>query len=77
LLGLVNVGYALAARAWPKLEDVLAARALLTALWLMPLGFLLGGAFARAGDPGLSVALAAAGAVALLFGLGKLAWKAH
>jgi hypothetical protein len=54
-----------------------AARARLTALWLMPLGFLLGGAFARAGDPGLSVALAAAGAVALLFGLGKLAWKAH
>jgi len=77
LLGLVNVGYALAAHAWPKLEDRLAAQALLTALWLMPLGFLLGGAFARAGDPGASVALAAAGAVALLFGLGRIAWKAH
>lgn len=77
LLGLVNVGYALSVHAWPKLEDRLAARALLSALWLMPLGFLLGGAFARGGDPGLSVGLAAAGGVALLFGLGKVAWKAH
>jgi hypothetical protein len=77
LLGLVNVAYALSARAWPKLEDRLAARALLSALWLMPLGFFLGGAFARGGDPGVSVALAAAGGVALLFGLGKIAWKAH
>jgi len=77
LLGLVNIAYALSARAWPKLEDRLAARALLSALWLMPLGFFLGGAFARGGDPGVSVALAAAGGVALLYGLGKLAWKAH
>jgi len=77
LLGVVNVGYALAARAWPRLEDRLAGRALLSALWLMPLGFLLGGAFARGGDPGLTVGLAAAGGVALLFGLGKIAWKAH
>lgn len=77
LLGLVNVGYALSARAWPRLEDRLAGRALLSALWLMPLGFFLGGAFARAGDPGLSVGLAGAGGVALLFGLGKIAWKAH
>ena len=52
LLGLVNVCYALAARAWPRLEDRLAARALLTALVLMPLGFFFGGAFAHAGDPG-------------------------
>jgi hypothetical protein len=77
LLGLLNVGYALGARAWPKLDDRLAARALVSALWLMPLGFFLGGAFARGGDPGASVALAAAGGVALLFGLGKVAWKAH
>lgn len=77
LLGLVNVGYALSARAWPRLEDRLAARALLSALWLMPLGFFLGGVFARGGDPGSSVGLAAAGGVALLFGLGKIAWKAH
>ena len=50
LLGLINVAYALTARAWPKLEDRLAGRALLCALWLMPLGFLLGGAFARGAD---------------------------
>ncbi len=77
LLGLLNVGYALATQAWPNLADRLAGRALLVALWLMPLGFLLGGVFARGGDPGASVGLAAAGGVALLFGLGKIAWKAH
>jgi hypothetical protein len=75
LLGLLNVGYALAANAWPKLADRLAERALVTALLLMPLGFLLGGAFAKGGDPGVSVALAAAGGVALLFGLGRVAWR--
>lgn len=77
LLGLVNVCYALAARSWPRLEDRLAARALLAALVLMPSGFLLGGVFARAGDPGASVGLAAAGGVALFFGLAKFAWNAH
>lgn len=77
LLGLLNVCYALAARAWPQLEDRVASRCLVVALLLMPLGFLLGGAFARGGDPGVSVALAAMGGVALLFGLGRTAWKAH
>ncbi len=77
LLGLVNVCYALAAQSWPHLEDRLAARALLTALLLMPLGFLLGGVFANGGDPGASVGLAGAGGVALFFGLAKVAWKAH
>jgi hypothetical protein len=77
LLGLLNICYALAARAWPRLEDRLAARTLLAALVLMPLGFLLGGAFAEGGDPGASVGLAAAGGVALVFGLAKIAWKAH
>jgi len=77
LLGLVNIAYALSARAWPGLEDRLAGRALLCALLLVPLGFLLGGVFAHGGDPGLSVGLAAAGGVALLFGLGKIAGKAH
>jgi len=77
LLGLVNVCYALSARAWPRLEDALAGRALLSALLLMPLGFLLGGAFAHAGDPGTSVGLAVAGGVALLFGLVRIAVKAH
>lgn len=74
LLGLLNVGYALSARAWPRLEDVLTARALLLALLLMPSGFLLGGAFAHGADPGASVGLAAAGGLALVVGLGRLAW---
>jgi hypothetical protein len=77
LLGLVNVAYALTVRAWPQLEDRLAGRALLCALFLMPLGFLLGGTFAQGADPGSSVGLAAFGGVALLFGLGKVAGKAH
>jgi hypothetical protein len=76
LLGLLNVCYALAARSWPRLEDAAAARALLAALLLMPSGFFLGGAFARGGDPGASVGLAAAGGLALLFALAKIAWKA-
>jgi hypothetical protein len=77
LLGLLNVGYALVARTWQKLDDRLAARCLLSALVLMPSGFFLGGVFARGGDPGASVALAAAGGVALLFGLTRLALKAR
>ena len=77
LIGVLNVVYALTARAFPQLEDTLVSRALLSALVLMPSGFFLGGAFARAGDPGASVGLAAAGAVALLFGLGKWALKAR
>ena len=77
LLGLLNIAYALVARAWPRLDDALSGRALLAALVLMPCGFLLGGAFARAGDPGASVGLAAAGGVALVFALSRVAWKAR
>jgi hypothetical protein len=76
LLGLVNVVYALVARAWPELRDELAGRALIASLWLMPLGFLLGGAFAHGGDPGIGIVVAIMGAVALVFALGKLAYKA-
>jgi hypothetical protein len=76
LLGLLNVAYALAARSWPQLFDPLSSRALVAALLLMPSGFFLGGVFARGGDPGASVGLAAAGGAALLFGLAKIAWKA-
>ena len=76
LLGLLNVVYALTVRAWPHLRDELAGRALMGSLWLMPLGFLLGGAFAHGGDPGIGIALAVMGAVALVFALGKLAFRA-
>lgn len=75
LLGLLNVAYALAAHAFPRLADRLAERALLAALLMMPAGFLLGGIFASEGDPGASVGLAAAGGVALLVGLGRIASK--
>lgn len=77
LLGLMNVAYALVARTFPTLTDDMAGRALLSALVLMPSGFLLGGVFARGGDPGLAVALAAAGGVALFFALLRLALKAR
>jgi hypothetical protein len=77
LLGLLNVAYALVARAWPQLEDALVGRALLAALVLLPSGFFLGGAFARGEDPGVSVGLAAAGGVTLLFALTRLALKAR
>jgi hypothetical protein len=73
LLGLLNICHALTVRAWPQLEDRTSERALLAALVLMPLGFFLGGAFAQGADPGASVGLAAAGAVALLFALGRFA----
>jgi hypothetical protein len=75
LLGLVNVCYALAARSWPRLAGKLAERSLLTALLLMPLGFVLGGVFAQQGDPGASIGLAVAGGVALLVGLSSVARK--
>jgi hypothetical protein len=75
LLGLLNICYALVARAFPRLADALASRALLSALVLMPSGFFLGGAFAHGGDPGPSIGLAAAGGIALLCGLAKIAAK--
>jgi hypothetical protein len=75
LLGLVNIGYALAAHTWPRLHSRLAERALLVALLPMPLGFFLGGAFAHGADPGVSVSLAVAGGVALLVGLSSIARK--
>jgi hypothetical protein len=76
LLGLLNVVYALTVRAWPQLRDELAGRALIASLWLMPLGFLLGGGFAHGGDPGIGIVLAVMGAMALVFALGKLAYRA-
>jgi hypothetical protein len=75
LLGLLNVVYAVCARSWPILDDRLISRAFVAALIAMPLGFALGGAFARGPDPGASVGLAAAGAVALLVGLARAVWK--
>jgi hypothetical protein len=75
LLGLVNICHALTVRAWPRLQDRASERALLCGLLLMPAGFFLGGVFAQGADPGASVGVAAAGGVALLFGLGRFALR--
>lgn len=70
LLSLVNVAFALTARARPEVVGKAASAALLAALVLLPVGFLAGGVFAHGGDPGLGVILVPPGAV--LLGVG--AW---
>ena len=68
LLSILNVVFALATRAmsgWTGAERRLASRCLLGALVLLPLGFLLGGAFVHGGDPGLGVLLAPPGGLLL------------
>jgi hypothetical protein len=73
LLGLINVAYALTARAVPATRSPLASGCLLAALLLLPAGFLLGGVWARGGDPGIGVVLVPAGAAALVLGIGAVA----
>ncbi|MDJ0847025.1 MAG: hypothetical protein QNK04_01450 [Myxococcota bacterium] len=68
LLALVNVAFALSTRllpGWSGGRRTVASRCLLGALVLMPLGFLLGGAFLHGGDPGLGVLLVPPGALLL------------
>jgi hypothetical protein len=69
LLGLVNLGFAAtlprtSAQARPRL--VWASACLIAASCLLPAGFLLGGALASAGDPGLPVLLVPLGLPLLL-----------
>ena len=73
LLALINIAFGLAVRAFPEAGSKLASSALLTALALLPLGFGLGGLFAKGGDPGALVLLVPAGAVALIVGLAAVA----
>jgi len=69
LLAVLNVVYALTIRARPThTAGALASAALLAALVLLPGGFLLGGLWARGGDPGLGVLLVPVGAALLLVG---------
>lgn len=68
LLSLLNVAYALTVRARAGAATPLASASLLASLVLLPGGFLLGGIWARGGDPGLGVLLVPAGAVALFIG---------
>lgn len=67
LLGLVHVAFAAtlrhAARVLPRAR--LSSRLLSAATVLLPGGFLLGGLFARGGDPGLGILLVPAGALCL------------
>jgi hypothetical protein len=72
LLCVLNVVFALSAP-WlhcsrPE-RRALASRALISATLLLPAGFLLGGAGAENGDPGLGIALVPAGALLLLAAL--------
>lgn len=69
LLALVNVAFALTARARPEVAGEGASRALLAALVVLPVGFFAGGVSAHGGDPGLGVVLVPAGAAALGAGI--------
>lgn len=76
LLGLVHVAFA---ATLPRLPDLtatrggLASRLLLAGTAAMPLGFLLGGVFVHAGDPGLPIVLVPVGAALLLGGVAIVA----
>jgi hypothetical protein len=69
LIAFVNVGYALVVNARPRAGGAFASACLLAALVLVPLGFLLGGISAAAGDAGVAIVLVPPGAAALFFGL--------
>ncbi|MBX3187296.1 MAG: hypothetical protein KF819_09780 [Labilithrix sp.] len=75
LLSLVNVVFALTARARPEAVSRFASAALLSALVLLPAGFLLGGIWAHDGDPGIGIVLVPAGALAAALGAGLVAAK--
>lgn len=69
LLALVNVAFSLTlplAPGWDAKRRRLASSCLLGASVLMPAGFLLGGIFIHAGDPGLGILLLPPGALLLL-----------
>ena len=77
LVSLVNLAYAFTVRARPEAARASASAALLAALVLLPGGFLLGGVWARGGDPGLGVLLVPPGAAALLAGAVIVALRAR
>ncbi len=69
LLAVVNVVYGLAAERFSELRRPLAARALLAAMVLLPVGFFAGGITIRGGDPGFGIVLVPLGAAALIAAL--------
>ena len=69
LFGLVNIAFALSAPHLPALDERrahLASAALRAATVLLPGGFLVGGFFVHAGDPGLGVGLVPVGAALMI-----------
>lgn len=74
LLALVNIGAGLTAR---TVKDFVpspsASWTLVAAGVLLPVGFLLGGIVIHDGDPGLGVLLVPVGALALLYGVARVA----
>jgi hypothetical protein len=75
LLGLVHIAFALTVRvtALSPARLALASSCLSAALVAIPLGFLLGGAFAHAGDPGIGIVLVPVGAIAFLVAVALVA----
>jgi hypothetical protein len=68
LLSVLSLVFAASTRAmtsWDGASRGLASRCLLGALVMLPLGFLLGGAFTHGGDPGLGILLVPPGALLL------------
>jgi len=80
LLSVVNLAYVRWAEA-PGLSAPArrgASRALIAGSVLLPLGFLLGGAWHYEGDPGIGILLAPIGGLALIYAVGiqtKSAWR--
>lgn len=71
LLALVNLAFAVTlpyTDAMARRRVELASVCIASALVLLPLGFFLGGSFARAGDPGVGVLLVPVGALLLVLG---------
>ena len=76
LLALVNIAFGCSApRLAPGSSRRRASACLVVAAVLMPLGFLLGGAFATAADPSVLVALVPVGAVLLVTAALSTAWS--
>ena len=68
LMGLLHIAYAYTIGAlpdWPERSRLVASRCLLIGSILIPVGFLLGGVWIHAGDPGLLVLLVPPGALLL------------
>jgi len=73
LFSLVNIAFAVSVSRIASAQEKLlpwASRGLSGALWLMPLGFFLGGVKFYGGDPGLGILLVPIGAALLLLGVG-------